>query len=195
VGKKRKIGVFGGSFDPPHLGHICVAQFVADKRQLDQVLFVVANVQWQKAAEKEMLEPSHRLAMVELAVEESEIFCASSLEIERGGDSVTLETLETLHAIDPKARYELIIGVDNATTLSTWRRSEELEKYAEIIVVGRPGFQFEDVEKEFDFVMLDGPRIDTSSAEIRSAVKMERDIDHLVPKSVADYIHREGLYR
>lgn len=192
---KQRIGVLGGSFDPPHLGHLGIAEFVASNRQLDKVLFVVANIQWQKAAEEEMLDSFHRLAMVELAVEEIDGFYASNIEIERGGDSVTVETLEALCKADPEARYELIIGADNASTMSTWRRSDELEQYAEIIVVGRPGFHFSDAEKQFNFVTLDGPRLDVSSEAIRSAVKSGDPIGHLVPNSVGDYIHQKGLYR
>ena len=192
---KQRIGVLGGSFDPPHLGHLGIAEFVASNRQLDKVLFVVANIQWQKAAEEEMLDSFHRLAMVELAVEEIDGFYASKIEIERGGDSVTVETLEALCEADPEARYELIIGADNASTMSTWRRSDELEQYAEIIVVGRPGFHFSDAEKQFNFVTLDGPRLDVSSEAIRSAVKSGDPIGHLVPNSVGDYIHQKGLYR
>tara|TARA_Y100001970_G_scaffold58079_1_gene73631 strand:+ start:8824 stop:9417 length:594 start_codon:yes stop_codon:yes gene_type:complete len=195
VGNKRKIGILGGSFDPPHLGHIAVAEFVASKRDLDEVLFVVANIQWQKAMEREMLNSDLRLEMVKLAVAEKDNFYASNLEIERGGDSVTVETLEALHDSDSEAEYELIIGADNATTMSTWRRSEEIEKYAKIIVLKRPGIQLSDEDKEFNFVILDGPRLDISSAEIRSAIKVGDRIDHLVPKSVMDYIYQEGLYR
>ena len=195
VGRKRKIGILGGSFDPPHLGHIAIAEFVASKRDLDKVLFVVANIQWQKAAEQEMLDPDLRLEMVKLAVAGKDFFYASNLEIERGGDSVTAETLEALHDDDPEVEYELIIGADNATTMSTWRRSEEIEKYAKIIVLKRPGIQLSDEDKEFNFVILDGPRLDISSAEIRSAIKVGDRIDHLVPKSVKDYIYQKGLYR
>ena len=195
VDRKRKIGILGGSFDPPHLGHIAVAEFVASKRDLDEVLFVVANIQWQKAVEREMLNPDLRLEMVKLAVAGKDSFYASNLEIERGGDSVTVETLEALHDSDSEAEYELIIGADNATTMSTWRRSEEIEKYAKIIVLERPGIQLSDEDKEFNFVILDGPRLDISSAEIRSAIKAGDPIDHLVPKSVMDYIYQEGLYR
>ena len=102
---KQRIGVLGGSFDPPHLGHLGIAEFVASNPQLDKVLFVVANIQWQKAAEEEMLDSLHRLAMVELAVEEIDGFYASNIEIKRGGDSVTVETLEALCEADPEARY------------------------------------------------------------------------------------------
>ena len=195
VSRKRKIGVLGGSFDPPHLGHIAIAEFVASKRKLDEVLFVVANIQWQKAAEEVMLDPALRLEMVKLAVMGNDSFYASNLEIERGGDSVTVETLEALHDEDPEAEYELIIGADNATTMSTWRRSEELEKYAKILVLGRPGIHLTDVDKEFNFVIIDGPRLDISSARIRSAIKVGDRIDHLVPKLVMDYIYQKGLYR
>ena len=195
VGRKRKIGILGGSFDPPHLGHIAIAEFAASKRKLDEVLFVVANIQWQKAAKEMMLDPALRLEMVKLAVMGNDSFYASNLEIERGGDSVTVETLEALHEEDPEAEYELIIGADNATTMSTWRRSEELEKYAKIIVLGRPGIHLTDLDKEFNFVVIDGPRLDISSAKIRSAMKVGDRIDHLVPKLVMEYIYQKGLYR
>ena len=190
----RRVGLFGGSFDPPHVGHLAIAEFVANERQLDEILFVVSHIQWQKAADRKMLDSRHRFEMVKLAISNVDYFSASSLEIDRGGDSVTLETLESLHAQDPTAEYELIIGEDIASTLSTWRRSEELEIYADIVVVGRPGFRSDAAEQNFNFVFAKGPQVNISSQEIRSAIKSGLPISHLVPEEVEKYIRSEGLY-
>ena len=195
VDRIRKLGILGGSFDPPHLGHLAIADFIASNRDLDEVLFVVSHIQWQKAVDRAVLHSNDRFEMVKLAVKGYDNFSVSSIEIDRGGDSVTVETLESLHAEDSEAQYELIIGADIASTLSTWRRSEEIEEYADIIVVGRPGFQRVDSKEDFNFVFVDGPRVDVSSEEIRSAVKLGLPIGHLVPEQVEEYIHREGLYR
>jgi nicotinate-nucleotide adenylyltransferase len=191
----RKVGVLGGSFDPPHFGHLGIAKHVADFRKLDEVLFVVSHIQWQKTAVRTMVESHHRLSMVDLAVSEDERFSASDIEINRGGDSVTAETLESLRSLDPTAHYELIIGSDIASRLPTWRRSEDLEKFAEIVVIARPGFKIENRHEPFNFVTIDGPNLDISSEEIRMAVNQGVPIDHLVPEKVGEYIHREGLYR
>lgn len=195
VVSKRRIGIFGGSFDPPHLGHIAIAGFVASTRKLDEVLFVVANIQWQKVAEREMLDPLHRLEMTKLAVEGIDNFHASSIEIDRGGDSITVETLETLYKNDPEAQYELIIGADIASRLETWRRFEEIEKYAEIVVVGRPGFDSKEIESDFNPVILNGPQLEMSSENIRAAIGLGDSVAHLVPELVDEYIRQEGLYR
>jgi len=195
VGAMRRVGILGGSFDPPHLGHLAIANFVASDRELDEIVFVVSHIQWQKVMEREMLDSRYRLEMVQLAVSELDNCSVSSIEIDRGGESVTLETLESFHEDDPETHFELIIGADIASTLSTWRRSEELEKYADIVVVGRPGFHLIDLEKDFNFVHVDGPQVDISSEKIRSAVKSGLPIGHLVPERVEDYIRREGLYR
>ena len=195
VDSLRRVGLFGGSFDPPHIGHLAIAEFVAEDRQLDEVLFVVSHIQWQKASDREMLDSRHRFEMVKLAISNFDDFSASSIEIDRGGDSVTVETLEALHDQDPTAQYELIIGEDIASTLSTWRRSEELEKYADIVVVGRPGFRSESIEQGFDFVITKGPQVNVSSQEVRSAIKLGLPISGLVPEEVEKYIRSEGLYR
>ena len=192
---KRKVGVLGGSFDPPHFGHLGIAEHVANSRQLDEILFVVSHIQWQKTAVRAMVDSYHRLAMVDLMVSDDKRFLASSIEIEHGGDSVTVETLESLRTLDPTADYELIIGSDIASRLSTWRRSEDLEKFAEIVVVARPGFKIERCHESFNFVTVGGPNLDISSEKIRMAVKQGVPIGHLVPKKVEEYIRQEGLYR
>ena len=192
---KRKVGVLGGSFDPPHFGHLGIAEHVANFRQLDEILFVVSHIQWQKTAVRTMVDSHHRLSMVDLMVSDDERFSASSIEIERGGDSVTVETLESLRSLDPTADYELIIGSDIASRLSTWRRSEDLEKFAKIVVVARPGFKTERSLESFNFVTVDGPNLDISSEQIRMAVNQDIPISHLVPKKVEEYIRQEGLYR
>ena len=192
---KRKVGVLGGSFDPPHFGHLGIAEHVANFRQLDEILFVVSHIQWQKTAVRTMVDSHHRLSMVDLMVSDDERFSASSIEIERGGDSVTVETLESLRSLDPTADYELIIGSDIASRLSTWRRSEDLEKFAKIVVVARPGFKTERSLESFNFVTVDGPNLDISSEQIRMAVNQDIPISHLVPKKVEEYIRQDGLYR
>ena len=192
---KRKVGVLGGSFDPPHFGHLGIAEHVANFRQLDEILFVVSHIQWQKTAVRTMVDSHHRLSMVDLMVSDTERFLASSIEIDRGGDSVTVETLESLRSLDPTAHYELIIGSDTASRLSTWRRSEDLGKFAEIVVVARPGFKMERSHESFNFVTIDGPNLDISSEEIRMAINQGVPISHLVPKKVEEYIRQEGLYR
>ncbi len=189
------MGVLGGSFDPPHFGHLGIAEHVANFRQLDEILFVVSHIQWQKTAVRTMVDSHHRLSMVDLMVSDDERFSASSIEIERGGDSVTVETLESLRSLDPTADYELIIGSDIASRLSTWRRSEDLEKFAKIVVVARPGFKTERSLESFNFVTVDGPNLDISSEQIRMAVNQDIPISHLVPKKVEEYIRQEGLYR
>ena len=191
----RRVGLFGGSFDPPHIGHIAIADFILNDRQLDEILFVVSHIQWQKAVDREILDSHHRFEMVKLATRDFDHFSVSGIEIDRGGDSVTVETLEVLHNQDPTAQYELIIGEDIASTLSTWRRSEELEKYADIVVVGRPGFRLEAAEQNFNFVFAKGPQVNVSSQGIRSAIKSGLPISDLVPEEVERYIRSEGLYR
>ena len=195
VDSMRRVGLFGGSFDPPHIGHIAIAVFILNDRKLDEILFVVSHIQWQKAVDREILDSHHRFEMVKLAIRDFDHFSVSGIEIDRGGDSVTVETLEVLHNQDPTAQYELIIGEDIASTLSTWRRSEELEKYADIVVVGRPGFRLEAAEQNFNFVFAKGPQVNVSSQGIRSAIKSGLPISDLVPEEVERYIRSEGLYR
>lgn len=188
-----RIGVFGGTFDPPHLGHLVTAVNVAHELDLDRVLMVVANEPWQKVDEREISSAADRLAMVDAATAGDDRIVTSDLEVRRGGPSYSVETLGALSAEMPETELFLVVGSDAAAGLATWERADELADLATIVVVERPGATT-DVPRGFDVVHVEVPRLEVSSTDLRDRVRTGRPLRHLVPDGVVSLIRERGLY-
>lgn len=192
--KKRRIGIFGGSFDPPHLGHLIVAEEARQAAHLDSVLFVPAYRSPQKLGNNSA-KPAQRVQMTRLAVRGNKSFGVSNYEIQRGGISFTVDTLRELTEQDPSAEFFLIIGVDSFLEFSSWKSPDEISLMASLLVYPRPGYDFPSVgvsapRAEF----LRGPRIDISSSMIRRHVREGLSIRYLVPQVVERYVLTRKLY-
>jgi nicotinate-nucleotide adenylyltransferase len=186
------IGVFGGTFDPPHVGHVAVAANVRWALGLDQVLLVVANAPWQKAHRPVSPAPD-RLAMVEAAVAGVPGVVASALEIERGGPSFTVDTLVELARRHPGVPLHVVVGADAAALLDTWERAAEVRRRASVVVVRRPGAA-EVLPPGWEATHVDVPLLDVSSTDLRARVADGRPLDGLVPAPVVEVIRERGLY-
>ncbi|MGI9666943.1 MAG: nicotinate-nucleotide adenylyltransferase [Acidimicrobiia bacterium] len=185
------IGILGGTFDPPHVGHLSVANAAIEQLGLDEVRFVPAGDPWQKADEY-VTEARHRLAMTRLAAAEDPRFVVDDIEIRRDGPSYMIDTVETY--AEPCV---LILGTDAAAGIPTWHRGSELLRKVEIAVVGRPGVAPEDVEKALErpVLRLDMPSVEVSGTAIRTHVASGFSPRFLVPGPVCDYIDSNELYR
>jgi nicotinate-nucleotide adenylyltransferase len=190
-----RIGVFGGTFDPPHLGHLVIAVNVRFELDLDRVLFVVANEPWQKVGDRQISPAADRLALVEAAVADVEGLEASRMEIDRGGPSFSADTLAELHATEPGAELFLVLGRDAALAVPTWERADELDPLATMVVVDRPGADGAPLPAGFRWVRVEAPRLEVSSTDLRARVSEGRPLDFLVPDAVVSCIERRGLYR
>lgn len=187
------VGIFGGTFDPPHRGHLAAASRAKTALGLERVLFVVANDPWQKSPEQ-TVSPSHiRIELVRSSIAEMHGFEVSTLEIERGGPSYTIDTVlelkETQGVIDPW----IIVGSDLATTLDTWERADELKELVRVAVLSRPGSPLA-LPDGWRAVALASDDLDISSSQIRHAVSQGIDIAEFVPDSVVHDIAAHGLY-
>lgn len=189
------IGVFGGTFDPPHVGHLVTAVNVRHALDLDEVLLVVANDPWQKAGTRAVSPAADRLAMVEAAVGDVEGLEASDIELRRGGTSYTADTLAELGKRHPAAQLHLILGSDAAAGLPTWERVEEVRAAATIVVVTRPGAETGEPPDGWSWVSVETPRLEVSSTDLRARVADGRPLDYLLTPAVKDCIERRGLYR
>jgi nicotinate-nucleotide adenylyltransferase len=189
----RRVGVLGGTFDPPHIGHLVTAINVRHELELDVVLLVVANEPWQKVGSREISPAADRLAMVHAAVVAEDCIEVSDLEIARGGASYTVDTLEQLRAADPDVQLFLVLGSDAAAGLETWERAERLDSICTIVVVERPGATTE-VPAGFEVEHLEVPRLEVSSTDLRDRVRTGRPLRHLVPDAVISLIRDAGLY-
>lgn|SRR5574341_1355557 len=191
----RKVGILGGTFDPPHLGHLLIAQAVQARLKLDQIFFIPAALPPHK--KKVKISPAwHRLQMVRLAVENNPKFKVLDLELKRKGTSYTVDTLRALTEKNPHTQLYLILGIDNLNHIHTWKNPEELFRLAKVIFVPRPGFRDDKAKgwlKKGQFLI--SPEIDISSSDIRNKVKKGMSIRYLVPEKILRYIQRHNLYK
>ena len=188
----ERLGVFGGTFDPVHVGHVVVAVESRSQLALDRVLIVVAGDPWQKRG-KVVASAAERLALVDAAVEGVEGVEASAIEIERDAPSVTADTLEALTA--PDRELFLVLGADAVANMGTWKRLDETRDLATVVVVERAG----DAHSEppgpgWRVQRVAIPRLDIASTDLRDRLRSGRPIDGLVPPSVVRTIHTRGLY-
>lgn len=191
----RRIGVFGGTFDPPHVGHLVAAVNVRHALGLDVVLLVVANDPWQKSGARAVTPAADRLALVEAAVGEVEGLEASDVEVRRGGTSYTADTLAGLAAAHPGAELVLILGSDAAEGLPSWERAGEVRAAAAIAVVTRPGAEAGSPPRGWRWTPVETPRLEVSSTDLRARVTDGRPLDYLLTPAVIDCIAARGLYR
>ncbi len=190
----ERLGVLGGTFDPPHVGHLAAAVAARDELALDRLLLVVANRPWQKEGHRDIAPPADRLAMVAAAAEGLERIEVSRLEIDRGGPSYTVDTVEELRRSSEPAEIAVVVGADLVPSLPTWERVDELRALATLAIVTRPGSRAPDAPKGWRSVALGGVEVDVSSSEVRSRLSAGLPIDDLVPAPVVHYIARHGLY-
>jgi nicotinate-nucleotide adenylyltransferase len=188
----ERLGVFGGTFDPVHVGHVVVATESRAQLALDRVLLVVAGDPWQKRG-KVVASAADRLALVDAAVDGVEGVEASAIEIERDAPSVTAETLEALTA--PGRELFLVLGADAVANMGTWRRLEETRDLATLVVVERAGdAHSEPPGSGWRVQRVAIPRLDIASTDLRERLGSGRPIDGLVPPAVVRTIRARGLY-
>ena len=189
------IGVFGGTFNPPHTGHLIVAERVREELGLGKILFIPSSVSPHKQ-HHQSVDPAHRMEMVQLAVLGQNFFESSDIEVSRGGVSYTVETLGQLKRKEPSNTFYLLIGFDNLVEFNTWKSPEQIIELADVVVMTRPGFQLQEVPGEFQkrVTLCQVPEIGISSSDIRERVKEGKSIHYLVPKPVESYIYYRKLY-
>lgn len=191
----RRIGLFGGSFDPVHTAHVALAQLALTQLQLDELRWIPAGRPWQKS--RQLAPARHRAAMVALAIEGEPRFLLDDCELRRSGASYTLDTVRELQADEPGAQWFLVIGQDQYAGLHTWLGWENLLKRVTLAVANRPGAALQDNPQVrragHEAVAL--PMIDLSSTDIRARRGAGQGIDALVPPAVARYIDQHHLYR
>jgi nicotinate-nucleotide adenylyltransferase len=189
----RRVGLFGGTFDPPHVGHLVTAVNVRHALDLDVVVMMVANVPWQKEGSRAITPAPDRLAMVVAAVQEVAGLVPGRQEIDLGGPSFTADTLAVLANDYPGAEFFTIIGDDAAAGLRTWTRWEEVVERSRLVVVDRPGGHL-DVDGGIEWIRVEVPRLEVSSTDLRARFTDGRPLDYLVTQPVLDVIRARGLY-
>lgn len=189
----QRLGVFGGTFDPPHVGHLVTAVNVRHELHLDLVLLMVANQPWQKVGSRAITSAEDRLAMVEAAVADVPGLAAGDHELRAGGPSYTADTLATLAREHPHTQLFTIVGDDAAAGFETWHRYADVAAASRLVVVDRPGAPVE-LSDRFDWIRVEVPRLEVSSTDLRARAADGRPLDYLVTEPVLDVIRSRRLY-
>lgn len=189
----QRIGLFGGTFDPPHVGHLVTAVNVRHALGLDVVILMVANVPWQKAGSRPITDAEARFAMVEAAVADVRGLQAGRVEIDHGGPSYTADTLAFLSHEHPGASLFTIVGDDAAAKFETWERYEEVAARSTLVVVDRPGAPVE-LPDDYQWERVEVPRLEVSSTDLRDRCRDGRPLDYLVTEPVLGVIRALHLY-
>ena len=187
------IGIFGGSFDPVHLGHLLVAQAVREELELSRLFFVPA-AQSPFKPERQPTAASQRLRLLRLALQGQNWCEVDDQEILRGGISFTIETMLTYRERFPQARLWYLIGADHTAQLPKWRQAQELGALVEFGVMARPGQTQAELPPGFRGRLLTGFPVSISSSQIRQRVRAGLPVDHLAPATVAEAIRDNALY-
>ena len=186
-----KIGLFFGSFNPIHIGHLIIAESIINNTDIDQVWFVVSPHNPHKD-KKTLLADHHRLEMVRIAIEENSKFKASDIEFKMPQPSYTIHTLMHLIEKHPNHQFALIMGEDNLESFHKWKNYNEILKNAEIYVYPRPNCN---VQTQIPHKKIDAPLIEISSSLIRKNIKEKKSYQYLVPRGVFKYIDEMNFYK
>lgn len=200
-----RIGIFGGSFDPVHVGHLLLAEYCRESCQLDEVRLVPAAIPPHKQGQYRAA-GEHRLQMLKLAIGGHRSLTTWDIEIERGGVSYTIDTLTTLSEQNPDDELFLLVGADSLHDLPSWRAPDAICAAASLVAVNRPGSppvdfdplaEFVSAERrdEFSKLIVTMPLIGISSTEIRRRVAAHLSIRYQTPRAVEEYIRQAGLYK
>ncbi len=185
----KKIGVLGGTFDPPHLGHLIIAETVRTTLNLDEIWFMPTNEPPHK--NKANSTGKDRLKMIELAIEDNEHFKMNDIEMKRLGKSFTFDTMNILVDEHSNCEFYFIIGADMVEYLPHWSRIEELVHLVKFVGVQRGGYE---LETSYPVIKVDIPMIDISSTQIRKQLAAHTSVRYLIPDSVYTYIKESQLY-
>lgn len=189
----QRIGLYGGSFDPVHLGHLLVARAALEELHLHQVLFIPAA----RSPFKPSSQPAPdalRLRWLRIALAGEPRFQLTDLEIQRGGTSYTVDTVRVVQQRHPGARLHWLIGADHVPTLPQWREAHALAQLVEFVVIPRPGSHPAPVPEPFQARHLRGWPLSVSSSAVRDRLRTGLPVDHLLPPHVAEAIRQAGAY-
>lgn len=181
------MGIFGGSFDPVHIGHLVAAVNARYAADLDVVLMMVANDQWQKT-EGHITDAETRYAAVAAAVAGHPALEASRRELDRGGKTYTIDTVRSLVAEEPETEFFLVLGNDAAAGVNSWQGAAELASLVKLIIVNRPGADLPVLGSEWRFQTIEIPAVDVSSTDLRNRLIDGRPLDYLIPDAAVEVL-------
>lgn len=185
----KKIGILGGTFDPPHIGHLIIAEEVKNALQLDEIWFIPSNEPPHK--KKAITSTNDRISMLQRAIAGNNSFMLNMVEVERSGKSYTIDTINSLNRQYPSFTFYFIIGADMVEYLPKWKQIDKLAQLVSFVGVKRSGFR---VESHYPLTEVDIPLIDISSSLIRDRLFNDQSVTYLIPSNVYSYIKERRLY-
>lgn len=196
-GARTRKGILGGTFNPPHVAHLIVAQCVRERLALDRMVLIPTSVHAFKG--EAQASPRHRATMAELAIAGDPTMVVDRIEVQRGGTSYTVDTLRELREREPDTGWYLVVGGDVLDELPRWREAERLPELAEIVVTTRAALAAGETAPSLPFAgrctFVPVPSLEVSSTDIRRRIASDRSIRYWVPPAVEAYIAEHGLYR
>lgn len=189
-----KIGLFFGSFNPIHTGHLIIANYMANHTYLDKVWLVVSPHNPLKE-KKDLIQVYDRLEMAKLAIEDSLNIAVSDVELKLPQPSYTIDTLIWLKELYPEHEFSLIMGADNLKSLKKWKNYEVILRDYPIFVYPRPGSLAPEFENHPNITLTQTPLMELSSTFIRKAISQKKDVKYFLPDKVIDFIERKSLYK
>lgn len=188
---RKRVGILGGTFNPPHYGHLVIAEQVREELELDSVHFM-PTAQPAHLQGKNTIDAALRVDMVELAIQSNPQLTLDLTEVIRGGKSYTIETMKSLKEANPTVDYYFIIGQDMVLDLPNWEGIDELMQLVEFVAVRRPGYIG---GSDYPLLWIDVVAYDVSSSMIRQRVSLGQSVSYLTPPAVINYIEQKGLYK
>ena len=198
-----RTGIFGGTFDPVHIGHLAVAERVYCDLDLERVILVPTNISPFKAGQVSSV-GEHRLKMLKLAIRDNPHLAVSDIELRRGGTSYTVDTMELLRGQYPDDEFYFIMGMDSFLELNGWKGVDRLVELCQLVVVTRPGYELPEEQKRLlslpssvwqqtRFIEVHG--LDIAATELRERIRRGESVRYLLPSEVENYIHENSIYR
>ncbi|MBQ2614400.1 MAG: nicotinate-nucleotide adenylyltransferase [Clostridia bacterium] len=198
----KQIGIMGGSFDPPHIGHLLLAEWIQKELKLEEIRFIPTGRIYHKEPQK--VSAKDRLEMVRLAVLGYPAFTVDATEVEREGITYTYETVEELKQREPENQLTFLVGADSLDYMERWKYPERIFSACRIAAVIRPGFSYEQMEEKIrqlkaqfdaDILLVPTPEIPISSTDLRKKLNGGESVKEWIPKPVEEYIKKHGLYQ
>lgn len=188
------IGVLGGSFNPVHVGHIMLADYIAQFTDIDRVLLMLSPLNPIKENPGQLVADSHRLEMLRLATEGNPRLEPCGIELSMPRPSYSIDSLDRLQKLNPDKRISLIIGSDNWLLFNRWREHEAILKRYSPVIYPRPGYDIDPSSLPHGVSLVNAPVVDLSSTFIRNAIAAGKDMTEFLPRGVAEYIRNNNLY-
>ena len=189
----KKVGLFFGSFNPIHIGHLAIAEFMVEQTDLNQLWFIVSPQNPLKE-KKSLLADHHRWAMTNLAIEDDMRFRAIDIEFKMPRPSYTIDTLTRLSEKYPDYHFVLISGTDIFGSLHKWKNYQEILKQYSFYVYARPNYQMGDFANHSNIKVFDAPQMEISSSYIRKSIKEKKEVQYLLPPKLNEYIKEMHFY-